>query len=158
HSLPTKQVRWMSSGGGAAASRRASFCSRDRGHVKHPSPRGRAHASNFPRPFTRLDVAGIAACATLAGCGEGGLVGIEAARPTNAGLFSLRFRGRDKVRSFRCVAALMLAAFLVFPVGALAQVGKGYQPGAGAVLAQAKRPGPPLPARGHAALTDKLNQ
>ena len=57
--------------------------------------------------------------------------------------------------SIRCVAALTAAAFLVFPVSALApQAGKAYAQ----APVPAKRPVSPLLSRGHAALNDKLNQ
>ena len=61
------------------------------------------------------------------------------------------------MRSIRCVAALTVAAFLVFPDSGLApQAGKAYAQAVGA--APAKRPVSPLLSRGHAALNDKLNQ
>lgn len=80
-------------------------------------------------------------------------MGVETARPTETGSFILRFRGREKVHPIR-LAALAVAASLVFPAGALAQ-----QAGQPFVLAQAKRPAPAfVPTGRHSAITDKLNQ
>ena len=86
-------------------------------------------------------------------------MGVETARPTETGSFILRFRGRDKVRSIRRVAALLLAALLAFPAGVLAQ-----QAGKRTAAASRRRRRPSVavpastPAGRHAALTDKLNQ
>jgi len=83
-------------------------------------------------------------------------VGLATARPTETGVYVLRFRGRRKVRSIRPVAAITLAAWLIFPTPVPAQQGaKSYVP----VPVQAKRPVPIVAqAGGHAAFTEKLNQ
>jgi uncharacterized protein len=83
-------------------------------------------------------------------------VGLATARPTETGVYVLRFRGRRKVRSIRPVAAITLAAWLTFPTPVPAQQGaKSYVP----VPVQAKRPVPIVAqAGGHAAFTEKLNQ
>src|SRR5262245_8559706 len=103
-----------------------------------------------------MKVAGGAPCVTLHTCGTGGLVGLATARPTETGVYVLRFRGRRKVRSIRPVAAITLAAWLIFPTPVPAQQGaKSYVP----VPVQAKRPVPIVAqAGGHAAFTEKLNQ
>jgi uncharacterized protein len=83
-------------------------------------------------------------------------VGLATARPTETGVYVLRFRGRRKVRSIRPVAAITLAAWLIFPTSVPAQQGaKSYVP----VPVQAKRQVPIVAqAGGHAAFTEKLNQ
>jgi len=83
-------------------------------------------------------------------------VGVATARPTETVVYALRFRGRRKVRSIRPVAAITLAAWLIFPTPVPAQQGaKSYVP----VPVQAKRPVPIVAqAGGHAAFTEKLNQ
>src|SRR5215468_4947193 len=103
-----------------------------------------------------MKVAGGAPCVTLHTCGKGGLVGLATARPTETGVYVLRFRGRRKVRSIRPVAAVALAAWLIFPTPVPAQQGsKSYVP----TPVQAKRPVPIVAqAGGHAAFTEKLNQ
>ena len=83
-------------------------------------------------------------------------MGRATARPTETGVYVLRFRGRRKVRTIRPVAAITLAAWLIFPTSVPAQQGaKSYVP----VPVQAKRPVPIIAqAGGHAAFTEKLNQ
>ncbi len=85
-------------------------------------------------------------------------MGAEAARPAETSLFILRFRGRDKVRLFRRVVAL-LAALLVLPASVLAQpAGDSYAQITSPPPVQAKRAVPAqTPASRAAALTDKAN-
>jgi uncharacterized protein len=94
------------------------------------------------------------------GAEEGGLVGAKTARPTKTGMCpSCGFGGENKVRSIRCVAALVVAALLVFPADVPAlQAGKAYAQAAGPPPAQVKRAVPALPSGSRlAALTDKAN-
>jgi len=70
-------------------------------------------------------------------------------------VYVFRFRGRRKVRSIRPVAAIALAAWLIFPAPVPAQQAKSYVP----TPVQAERPVPIVAqAGGHAAFTEKLNQ
>src|SRR5215467_3216838 len=103
-----------------------------------------------------MKVAGGAVCVTLRTCGRSRARGASYRTPDRDRRVLLRFRGRRKVRSIRPVAAVALAAWLIFPTPVPAQQGsKSYVP----TPVQAKRPGAIVAqAGGHAAFTEKLNQ